>query len=195
MVNVQTNSLRNKVPFNALLDKVFSGEAASEPVTRQEAIDYCKLDTGTYEATIIDQLIVTAREQCEDFTGISFITRTVTALINNSNGGMFLPYCPFVSLTSIKDSDDNTIDSDNYKISGTQFPQLIYPAWDRLTLVYTAGYTSLPSRLKTAILQQVFYLNENRGESAERSRDGGTVVLTLSPQARATLNRVRRVSW
>ena len=168
--------------------------AATEPVTLAEVKAYCKIDTGTTDDDILNELIVTAREQCEDFTGISIIVRTVTTVLNNTCGNIYLPYCPLISLTSVTDQDGNVLMvDDDYKLSGTMFPQLIFPKWDRLTLVYNAGYGIPPSRIKTAILQQVFYLYENRGESAVISRSGIVAELTLSPQAKATLQRFRRV--
>lgn len=181
-----------KVPFNAVLDLVFDDGAPVEPVIVTDVKSYAKIDT-TADDTIIGYLITTARQQCEDFTGISIIPRKVTAVLNNSCGGIFLPYCPFKTLVSVTDQDGNILTTDDYKISGTTFPQLIYPKWDRLTLVYNTGYTTLPQEIKTAILQQTFYLYENRGESAVISRSGVVAELTLSPQAKATLQRFRRV--
>lgn len=169
-----------------------SSVAGTEPVTLQEVKDYCKLDTGTAEDDMLTELITTAREQCEDFTGISIIVRTVTAVITNLCGGIYLPYCPLISLTSIEDSDGNAIDPANYTLSGTMFPQLVSPRDERMTLVYNAGYGIPPSRIKTAILQQVFYLYENRGESAVITRSGIVADITLSPQAKATLQRLKR---
>jgi hypothetical protein len=164
--------------------------AAVEPVTLDEVKAYAKIDTGTADDSILTDLITTAREQCEDFTGISIVNRTVTAELNNGCGGIYLPYGPFISLMSIVDC--NAVAITDYKLSGMLFPQLIYPH-ERVTLVYTAGYGLPPQRIKTAILQQTFYLYENRGESAVISRSGVVAELTLSPQAKATLQRFRRV--
>ena len=182
-----------KAKFNAVLDLIFTDGEVTEPVLLADIKAYAKIDTGTADDAILEYLITTARQQCEDFTGISIVPRTVTAVLNNSCGGIFLPYCPFKTLTSVTDKDGNVLTTDDYKISGTTFPQLIYPAWDRLTLVYTTGYEKLPQEIKTAILQQTFYLYENRGESAVISRSGTVAELTLSPQAKATLQRFRRV--
>jgi uncharacterized phiE125 gp8 family phage protein len=163
-----------------------------EPVTLAEVKAYAKIDTGTDDDSIITDLITAAREQCEDFTGISIVNRTVTAVLNNGCGGIYLPYCPFINLFSILDDDGNVISTDDYKLSGILFPQLIYPHC-KVTVMYTAGYGLPPQRIKTAILQQTFYLYENRGESAVISRSGIVAELTLSPQAKATLQRFRRV--
>jgi uncharacterized phiE125 gp8 family phage protein len=190
---LSTNYNPQRVSFNAVLDLIFDDGTVIEPVLLADIKAYAKIDTGTADDTILGYLITTARQQCEDFTGISIVPRTITAIINNSCGGIFLPYCPFKSLTSISDCDGNAISTDDYKISGTTFPQLVYPKEDRITLVYQTGYETLPQEIKTAILQQTFYLYENRGESAVISRSGIVAELTLSPQAKATLQRFRRV--
>lgn len=182
-----------KVNFNAATVEPFDDSNVTEPVLLQEVKDYAKIDTGTTDDTIITYLIKTARQQCEDFTGISIVQRTVTAYLTNRCGGIFLPYGPVNSITSITDQDGNVLADTDYKIFGKSFPQLLYPKYDNLTVIYEAGYISLPQEIKTAILQQVFYLYENRGESAVISRSGIVAELTLSPQAKATLQRFRRV--
>lgn len=169
-----------------------TGIPPAEPVTVAEFKNYAKIDTGSLDDTIIADLITTAREQCEDYSGLSIINRTVTAILNNSCGGIFLPYCPYIAMISARDSDGNIIDPANYTISGLLFPQLISPNDDRITLVYTAGYGLPPSRIKTAILQQTFFLYENRGENPLIYR-GVETDITMSPQAKATLQRLRRV--
>lgn len=169
-----------------------SGIAPTEPVTVTEFKNYAKIDTGSLDDAIIADLIVTAREQIEDYLGMSIINRTVTTILNNSCGGIFLPYCPFISMIYVKDSDDNIIDTDNYTISGMLFPQLIEPWDDRIKLSYTAGYGIPPKKIITAIKQQTFFLYQNRGESPLIYR-GVEAAITLSPQALATLQRLRRV--
>lgn len=182
-----------KAPFNGCLDRVFSSEASSEPVTPAEAKLWCKIDDSiTEDDALITALIKSARQMCEQYVGQSIITRTVTAVINNTNGGVYLPYGPVTSFTSLTDSDGNAIDSDNYKLSGTQFPRLLWPKDSNLTAVYAAGYSSLPEEFKTAIKEQVFFLYNNRGEESERSRDGVVVQQGLSPMAKSILKPLKR---
>lgn len=175
-----------------------TGIPGAEPVTVAEFKEWAKLDTGSLEDDLIAEMITTAREQCEDFTGISIIARTVTAQLNNSCGNIYLPYCPFISLTSIKDYAGNIIDPANYELSnkftpGLLFPQLKTPWSDNVTLVYVAGYGVPPQKIITAIKQQTFFLYENRGERAIIDRYGGQDRINLSPQAQSTLQRIRRV--
>lgn len=193
-MNISENFLSNGPYYNAVNIEPFDDSAVTEPVALQEAKDYAKIDVGTADDAIITYLITTARQQCEDFTGISIVGRTVTTYITNRCGGVFLPYGPVKSITSITDQDGNALVADqDYKIAGKSFPQILWPKWDNMTVVYTTGYTTLPQEIKSAILQQIFYLYENRGESAVISRSGVVAELTLSPQAKATLQRFRRV--
>ena len=153
---IQGSDINQKVRFNAVLDLIFNDGTVTEPILLADIKSYAKIDTGTADDTIIQYLITTARQQCEDFTGISIVPRTVTAVINNTCGGMFLPYCPFKTLVSITDDDGVAVVPLDYKISGTTFPQLIYPKWDRLTLVYTTGYVILPQEIKTQFCSKHF---------------------------------------
>lgn len=190
MVNGITNrlnGLNNKVRFNAVLDIVFDDTSITEPVTLAEAKAWAKIDT-TADDSIITSLITTARQQCEDYVGISLVGHTIKAVLNNSNGGIFLPYGPVVEISSVKDEDGNAIT--DYETSGTNFVQLLYPTLERITVEYTTGYDSLPGELKTAILQQFFYIYHNRGEIIDFNRQGDFAA--LSQQAKATLQRLRR---
>ena len=181
-----------KARYNAVLDLSFDEGSITEPVTKDEVKAYCKLNSGTAEDSILDRLITSAREQCEEYAGISFIVRGITATVTNLDGGIFLPYGPVtLPITSIKDQYGDDIE--NYKISGTQFPQLIYPHDQRIELVYDAGYQDLPQQLKLAILQQVFYLYQNRGEISEVTRSGVPTETSVRHQAKAPLKRLWRV--
>lgn len=191
MFTVQDANINTGVKYNAA-QTTFSG-SITEPVTKDEVKAYCKLSTGTAEDTLLGIFITAAREQCEAYSNISFIPRTVTAIVTNLCGGIFLPYGPTGSITSVTDKDGNIlVENETYIIQGTTWKQLLTPKQDGLIVVYAAGYATIPSELKLAILQQVFYLYENRGELAEYSRMG-VIELTLSPQAKATLQRLKRV--
>lgn len=151
--------------YNSVLAISFSAEG-SEPVTLQEAKDWGKIEQDA-DDDLIEELITAAREECESYTGLGFITRTIVATINNANGGFVLPYGPVTSDVAVTDSDDAT--------------------WSDLRgeyeVTYDAGYATLPKRLKTAIKQQFLFMYENRGESE----------IGLSPIAASLLARVRMV--
>lgn len=192
MFTVQGFPKTERAPYNAA-QTTFTG-SITEPVTKDEVKAYCKLSTGANEDTLLDIFITAAREQCEAYSNISFAPRTVTALITNLCGGIFLPYGPTGAIASVTDKDgDVLVAGETYTIQGTTWKQLLTPLQDGLVVVYAAGYATIPSELKLAILQQVFYLYENRGESSSVTRQGISTETSLSPQAKATLQRLKRV--
>ncbi len=194
MFTVQDIDINTGVKFNAVNDIQFTDGTVTEPVTLQQCKDWMKLGTGATEDALITQLITTARLMCEQYLNISLISRTVTAVLNNSCGGIYFPYGPVNTITSITDFDGNVLMVDgDYKISGTMFKQLLTPKENRLTCIYTAGYTTLPVEFKNAILQQVFYMYNNRGEFSHDDRQGMTTQLSISPMAKTIMKPLRRV--
>lgn len=160
--------------YNAVLDTSFDDGTVTEPVTLQEAKDWCKIDVSD-DDSLITSLITAARIICENYANLSFIKRTVTAKIKNGLGGFVAPYGPVISITSAKDSDDTDI-------AGFDFDNAY---GGKITVVYEAGYEVLPQNLKTALLNQISFLYENRGDvKLQRG---------LSEEAKLILNQVRSV--
>ena len=159
-------SEREGSAFNAVLDVLFieGSSPETEPVTYEEAIQQANIDDIAGDVNLIESYITTARIQCETFACMSFISREIESVVNNSLGGIYLPYGPIIAVSSVYDKDDNEITSDSYKVLGVKFKQLSYPMRDYLKVTYTAGWTELPQIFKTAILQQVAYLYEHRGD-------------------------------
>ena len=181
-----TRNASEGVAFNAVLDCLFVEDSSpvTEPVTVAEAMAQANIDNIGGDDTLIEAYITTARMQCENYTGIGFIEREVIAVVNNSLGNIFLPYGPVASITSVYDLNDNEITADEYKVSGVKWTQFRYPAAAWLKITYVAGYNELPQLLKTALLQQVAYLYEHRGDEDKN---------TFSPIAKSLLQPIRRV--
>ena len=162
----------NGIAYNAVIDTVFSAEG-SEPVTLQEAKDWCRIDVPD-DDVLIAELISGARAICELHSNISFIERTVTALLHNGMGRINLPYGPVVGAVVYNDEDGNVLADFSIKTASD----------DRIQAVYSAGYTVLPKNLKTALLNQILWCYENRGDIAQSEK--------LSEQAKLILNQVKR---
>ena len=167
---------------NVVLDTEFIEDSypPDEPVTYEEAITQANIDDIAGDQDLIEAYIVTARQQCEAFVNMSLINREVVAIVNNSLGGIYLPYGPVIEVFSVTDKEDVEVD---YKIDGVKWKQLRYPEYNWLKVIYTAGYSELPQVFKRAILQQVAYLYEHRGDEKAD---------TFSPLAASTLNPHRR---
>ena len=152
--------------YNYVISITTSNEGA-EPVTVQEAKDWGKIEQDV-DDDLIEELITAAREVCEGYTGLGFVTRDIVATINNANGGFVLPYGPVSGDVTVTDNADATWGDlrGEYEVS------------------YSGGYSVLPSKFKVAIKQQFLFMYENRGE--------GNV--GLSPVAEMILRSVRVIA-
>jgi uncharacterized phiE125 gp8 family phage protein len=171
------------VNYNSVLDIQFNDEEITEPVTLAEAKDFCKIDISTDE-TLITSLITAARQMCEAYTGVGFVSHYAIAIINNSNGDMYLPYGPTGEITSITNENGVELVADEtYFLSGNDFKRILRPKENNLTIEYVTGYEVLPNVLKTALLNAIYYLYDNRSQSTE----------DIGPIAKLLLNPFRRV--
>lgn len=140
--------------YNGCTAVTFSVQGA-QPVTTQNILDWGKIDQSLDNA-IISALIDTATLMCEQYTNTSIRTRTIVADINNVNGGFILPYGPVTNTPT-------AVDWQNEQVTLVwNFSQIQTP-YGRMTVTYTAGVAD-QSIYKTAIMQQVLYLYENRGD-------------------------------
>lgn len=170
--------------FNSIYDINFvdTDPPPAEPVTLAEALAHCLIDNLGQDNSIVEAFITTARQMCEIYTAVGFINRDIVCTLNNSLGGIYLPYGPVVDITSVKDYDGNTVT--DFTLKGVAFKQLTEPKYSFLEVEYNAGYTTLPQQLKTALLCQVAYLYEHRGDE----NDG-----MMSPITKSILKPYRRV--
>jgi hypothetical protein len=178
-INVRTDSVTKVwgggLAYNAALSAEFSDESTTEPVTLQEAKNWCRVDINDDDA-IITALITAARIVCENYANLSFIERTVTAKIHNGLGNITLPFGPVVGdITSITDIYDTPL---------TDYT-LQTPYGTDLTVVYDAGYATLPENFKTAILCQIAWMYENRGDAG--------IAVGLSELSKLLLKQIREV--
>ena len=182
------------VGYNSVLDIQFDDGVIVEPITLTETKDFCKIDIGT-DDDLITQLITSAREMCEDYTGIGFVVHNITANIDNPNGGIHLPYGPIRAINSVTNADDDELDiDDQYTISGGEFKRLLTPKENNLTVEYEAGYSTLPNRLKLALLNTVYYLYDNRAQSINHIYDKNVPTIgNLGPISEMILKPLRRV--
>ena len=171
------------VSYNSILDIQFNNGEVVEPVLLTEAKDFCRIDIGT-DDTLITAIITAARMQCEAYTGLGFIEREVTAIVNNENGGIYLPYGPIIDITSVVNSEGDTLVLDtDYTTFGNEFKRILTPKETDLTIVYTAGYAALPEVMKIGLLNAIYYMYDNRAQAAE----------DIGPIAKMILNPFRRV--
>lgn len=171
------------VDYNSVLDVQFQDGEITEPVTLTEAKNFCKIDIST-DDDLINLLITAARQMCEAYTGVGFVEHDVVAVLNNMNGDIYIPYGPMIAINSVENEQGTVLILDtNYTIGGNEFKRLKTPLQNNITIDYTTGYTSLPDALKTALLNQVYYLYDNRSVGVD----------DISPIAKIILNLYKRV--
>lgn len=172
--------------------------AADDPVTLNEALVFCRVDTNSPDESLIQALIKAATLQCENYTNRVFIERTFLGEFDCLEATRFEKYPflelrrgPFKSLTSITlevdgspvaVSDVLTKDTPSYaRLLFTESldtaDEVAYP----LQVTFVAGYgdaDDVPDDIKTAIKQYVLFLYENRGDVAPDGNQGLPVVVT-----------------
>ena len=171
------------VSYNSILDIQFNDGEVVEPVLLTEAKDFCRIDIGT-DDTLITAIITAARMQCEAYTGVGFIFREITAMVNNENGGIFLPYGPIADIDAVTNADGDTLILDeSYTVMGNEWKRLMTPKQTDVSVTYFGGYQTLPEVLKIGLLNAIYYMYDNRAQAAE----------DIGPIAKMILNPYRRV--
>lgn len=146
----------------------------TEPVTLAEAREWAKVEV-TDDDYLITALISAARGDCEKYVGISFVQRTVIAILNNSLGNIKLPYGPINNITSVKDFDGT--DFSDYTVKGVMHKRLCYPITNYVEVTYTAGYFTLPQEFITAIKERFLEMFQLRGDAPPFDKSMAKVLL------------------
>jgi hypothetical protein len=134
------------------------------PVTVAEAKAFCRAENSTaVQDNLFALWIRAARTKVEAYTGLSLIPRNITAVLSNPQGNMELPFGPVVSVPVFRD-ENNVVQE--ITTQGLDFPYVPLP-FEYSKVSYTAGYADgeCPDELKQAILLQVCFWWENRGDS------------------------------
>jgi len=163
---------------------ILINDATSFPVTLQEAKDYLKI-SGSDQDAEINQLIATATDIGEKITGRDFLNKTYKGFLDYfpcGYTGIEIRKSKLQSITSIKYLKSKvltTLDSSNYYTTQSNDYSSIflndgftYPETDIrnqvVEIVFTAGYgdtsADIPETLKKAILTNIAYLFENKGD-------------------------------
>lgn len=146
--------------------KAVVAEDYTEPVTLDEVKAACHLteDQTSDDEYIEDIIIPAARETVEQWTKISCVEKTVTAVISNPRGNYELPCGPVTGDVVLTDENDDTYTDPT--IRGIDFKILVTPRKCWLTAVYPAGYTpdTIPKGLKQAIIAVAVDMYEHRGD-------------------------------
>jgi uncharacterized phiE125 gp8 family phage protein len=133
-------------------------DLVSEPVTLQEAKDYMRISSDA-EDDLIEELITSARERMEKFTGLSLGEKTLKAYWLYFHTPAEIPYGPVTDVISVVDDNDVALE---YTARGLQYKVLEVYSTQGVLVEYQAGFAVVPKGLKLAILKQVSTDYENR---------------------------------
>jgi uncharacterized phiE125 gp8 family phage protein len=171
--------------------KIRPAASVTEPVTRAEAKTWCIIDHSD-DDVLIDVLITRARVMVENKTHLSLVEKTIV-LVTDLSGNFKLPHGPVRTITSIErrdgytEADQNweTLTTDDYLVDGDDFKWARTPRYGFYRITYTVGFTNaagafpIEEGLRTAMLEQVNWMYENRGDNNKAGK--------FSEQARQSL--------
>jgi hypothetical protein len=144
------------------------------PVTVAEAKAFCRAENSTAAQDNLFALwIRAARTKIEAYTGLSLIPRNIVAVLSNPQGNMELPFGPVTGTPVFRD-ENNVVQE--ITTQGLDFPFVPLP-FDYSKVSYTAGYADgeCKEELKIAILMQVCYYWENRGDQMGNAYAPGVI--------------------
>lgn len=135
------------------------------PITVAQAQSYARVEnTNAAQDADFARWVMAARTKIEQYTGLSLIPRTIVACLTVPQGNMELPFGPVTGTPAFE--DENGVEQ-IITTRGLNFPFIVNPVlYTQAT--YTAGYAdgAVPEELETAMLMQVAYWWENRGDQS-----------------------------
>lgn len=182
-------------------DKLIN-EPAIELITLSEMKEYARVLYDAEDQLLVE-LIKSAREWCEDFTGIAFITqqRQASYSVMPNKRELSLSRGPLQSVTQIQIFNRNAqatdFDVDNIYVDTASVPgrivlhdNVVWPPMQRaangMVIDYVAGYgnagSDVPAPIRLAIKQLVLHWFENRelcADGAAANRAPMTVEVLL----------------
>ena len=152
--------------YNLVLD-ITNTEIAyvNGPITVAQAQAFCRVENTSAEQDVLFALwIRAARTKIEQYTSLSLIPRNIVAELSVPQGNMELPLGPVTNTPTFVDEQamDQII-----TVRGLNFPFIVNPVlYTKAT--YQAGYADgeCPEELQQAMLLQVCYWWENRGDQS-----------------------------
>jgi uncharacterized phiE125 gp8 family phage protein len=184
--------------YNLLIDwdDQTNESGINEPLTVEEVKNYLRLEGFIDQSdsipsdfndddAIIETLIRSARERIEEFTGLSLIPKIWEIEFTNLAGGFEIPFGPVTTIINVKDDEGDSISTDDFEVS-LNGRILKWPKYENMTMLYEAGYVSLPKGLKDAMYKEVAYRYINRGDE---NVDG------MSREAMNLASRYKTTNW
>lgn len=170
-------------------------ETGAEPVTLAQAKAHLRVDF-TDDDAYITALLTVGRMSIEGYTYLSLIQKNLIVTCDMLKD-LELPYGPILSDNDsiiLTDADGDTVDPTTYQITGVSFKTIssLTQKYFRATLQYSAGYTAVPMLLQQAILNEIAFRYENRGDSADTRK---SVNPGICEAAQVLAEPYQRLTW
>lgn len=182
----------------------------TEPVTLAEVKEWLIID-HTDDDTLLTRLISRARAAIENKTKISLVERTIVLTVD-LHSEIKLPHGPVRAISEVifrqgtnsdGTPDNETLTIEDYTTDGADFIRLKSAKCGRHKITYTAGYgvdtgldpdfnCPVPDDLKTAILMEIAYRYEHRGDETKAvSSAGNETVQKISGLSADTMQYIK----
>lgn len=158
------------VASNNIIDIKLLEGSDPEPLTLPEVKEHLNITFTDFDS-YLTAVITRVREQAEKICGICITEKTVTVIVC-SIGGLVLPYGPIKTVTSPTD----------LAIRG----QILTNSGEH-TIIYTSGFEVVPNGLKQALLLEIGYIWEHRGDESN--------IMGHSPQFKQNLSAYNFNVW
>jgi len=133
--------------YNLLLDwdDQTSESGLTEPLTVAEVKNYLRLEGFIDQSesissdfndddALIAELIRSARERIEEFTGLSLIPKTWEIEFTNLAGNFEIPFGPVNTIINVKDDEGDSISTDDFEVS-LNGRLLKNPKYENMTII------------------------------------------------------------
>jgi hypothetical protein len=181
---------------NYIID-VKIGSAASEPVDRDIDVKPHLIIDHTDDDTYLEALISQCRKAIESYTGVSMVAHTIT-LTADLCEEIELPHGPADTITSVKVRTgtnsstgaaeyDTLTAANDYTTDGEDFKRLCSLREGRHVIAYTTKAVSEISALKLALLNEIAYRYEHRGDAIDKNG--------ICEAARVLADPYKRMTW
>lgn len=155
------------------------GYIIAEPLTVAELKLWMKI-TFTDDDVLIGELISSAREYLENYTGLSLAQREIT-VVANVDDDFDLPYGPVQNITSVYKRWSNSWVEADVDVDYEQIEGIFRPYFEGMyKITYIGGYSDLPFALEQDIKKLVGYGYQNRGIIFSNERAGQASFPTLN---------------
>lgn len=129
-----------------------------QPITLEEAKSFCRVLTNDDDA-IITILIDAATEYAQSVTGRQLCNATYQIVAGASTSPLRLPKAPLKQILSVKSGG---VDIDYSLHYDFDVGFIEFSAENDVTIIYQAGYDTIPSSIKAWVMNKVSSLYEQR---------------------------------